>query len=62
MKCKISFILKGNHSAKNFAIREAKILPPYLPGGEKWKFEVKFFKGLEQVGGYVVYATITKDI
>ena len=46
----------------NLGVPETKLLPPYLPGGPKWKFEVRFFKGDKQIGGFDVFATIILNV
>lgn len=37
------------------------LLPPYMPGGEKWKIEVRFFKDNEMLGGYNFFLIIRSE-
>lgn len=49
----------GDNEITNLAVEDyGSMLPPYLPGGEKWKFEVRYSKNDEVIGGMNVYATI----
>ena len=36
----------------NLMISDNGMLPPYLPGGEKWRVSFNFFKNGEVMGGY----------
>jgi hypothetical protein len=36
-------------------------LPPYIPGGEKWKAEVRFYEKEIVLGGYNLFAIIRND-
>ena len=37
------------------------MLPPYVPESEKWKIEVRYFKGDEMLGGFNGYATLRNE-
>lgn len=50
----------GPNRFNNFMM-EDRILPPYIPGGEKWLIEIKIFKGEDLLGGYKYYATIRSE-
>ena len=51
----------GRNEVKNYLFEENGILPPYIPGGEKWKAEVRFFHNDSVLGGYDLYAIIRND-
>ena len=36
-------------------------LPPYIPGNEKWEFQLRFSKGEEVLGGYNAYVIIRDE-
>jgi hypothetical protein len=37
------------------------LLPPYIPGGEKWKAEARFYEKEIELGGYNLFAIIRND-
>lgn len=41
---------------------DGKLLPEYLPGGEKWRGDIRFFREKKNLGGYRAYMTITKTL
>lgn len=47
----------GENEVKNFLVDESLfLLPPYIPGGEKWKIEIRFSRKNEEFfGGYNIY-------
>lgn len=50
---------KGQNEIKNFLVKDVdKMLPPYLPGGEKWQFQIRFIKDGEILGGFNSYGII----
>jgi hypothetical protein len=52
----------GENEVKNFLIEDnGNILPPYIPGSEKWKAELRFLKNGEVLGGYNIYAIIRSE-
>ena len=51
----------GKNEVKNYLIEENGLLPPYIPGGEKWKADIRFLKNDVELGGYNVYAIIRSD-
>ena len=45
----------------NFLISEDGMLPPYIPGGEKWKIHMRFIKDSEILGGYNLYILLRNE-
>lgn len=46
----------GENKVKRFFIRNAEgLLPPYIPGGEKWRIDARFLRKDEEQGGYNFY-------
>ena len=37
------------------------VLPPYIPGSEKWKFEIRLFRENEVLGGYNIFVIIRSE-
>jgi len=54
---------KGKNEVTNFMVADiGNVLPPYVPGGEKWKIEVRFYKTNDELlGGYNVYAILRSE-
>lgn len=53
---------KGPNEAYNYLLQDAgNILPPYLPGGEKWKLELRYFNGSDVLGGYNMFALLRNE-
>lgn len=53
---------KGPNEVKDYLIDNVDaLLPPYIPGSEKWKFEMRFFKNNVDQGGYNLYAIIRNE-
>jgi hypothetical protein len=49
----------GKNEIKNYYVTDyGNLLPPYIPGGEKWRIEVRYIKDGEVVGGYEVYGIL----
>jgi hypothetical protein len=49
----------GPNEIINFMVNDyAEYLPPYMPGSEKWKVEVRFYDGEEMMGGYNFYCLL----
>lgn len=49
----------GSNEVKNFHVEDSELLlPPYIPGGEKWKIEMRFLRKGEILGGYNIFATL----
>ena len=44
---------KGENEITNFLIKDDGLLPPYVPGNERWKVEVRFARE-KILGGYDV--------
>lgn len=51
----------GKNEVKNYLLEDSSLLPAYIPGGEKWKVEVRFLQNDIELGGYDVYAIIRSD-
>lgn len=50
---------KGPNEIKSYLLKGfEKLLPPYMPGGEKWQFQLRFIKDGEIMGGYNFYVLI----
>jgi len=53
---------KGVNDVTNLLVDDiGNMLPPYIPGGEKWKIEVRYFENDVVVGGYNIYATLRSE-
>lgn len=48
---------KGQHDIINFLL-EGSLLPPYIPGNEKWKVELQYLLNGETIGGFNIYALL----
>ena len=53
--------LPGKNEVNNFVAYDKGVFPPYIPGGEKWRIDVRFKKGDEVLGGYNVYILVRND-
>lgn len=52
----------GQNEVKNFHVSDGLfMIPPYLPGSEKWKVELKLTRGEEVLGGYNLYAILRSE-
>lgn len=51
----------GSNEIVNYAINDDSLLPPYLPGSEKWKVEMMLKKNGEDFGGYNIYVTLRTE-
>lgn len=51
----------GKNELNNFMIDENGVLPAYVPGGEKWKVDVRFLKGGKILGGYNAYVLVRSE-
>jgi hypothetical protein len=52
----------GSDEVNNWMMSDlSDMLPPYIPGGEKWKLEVRFLEGEIELGGYNLYALVRND-
>lgn len=53
---------KGSNRVINYQLSNyEKFLPPYLPGGEKWKGEIKFSRDGVVLGGYNIFGTLSSN-
>lgn len=52
----------GPNEINDYVVEDyGKLLPPYIPGSEKWKIEVRFSKENETIGGYNLYGIIRTE-
>ena len=51
----------GESEITNLMVDDDGILPPYIPGGEKWRADVRFLKKTKILGGFNVYALIRNE-
>lgn len=53
---------KGRNEVKGFYIQDLdQNLPPYLPGGEKWQFQIRYLKDEEEIGGYNFFVLVRSE-
>lgn len=52
----------GSSEVKNYLVKDAgSMLPPYIPGGEKWKVAFMFSRNGVELGGYNVYGILRNN-
>ena len=51
----------GKNEINNLMFDDDGLLPPYIPGSEKWKAEIRFLKNEEILGGFNIYAIIRSE-
>lgn len=52
----------GPNEIMDFCIEDyGSMLPPYIPGGEKWKLEVRLLKDGKVLGGYNLYLILRTE-
>lgn len=52
----------GSNEINNYYIEDfGSLLPPYIPGGEKWKLEDRIIKDGEILGGVNIYLTLRTE-
>jgi hypothetical protein len=52
----------GSNEVRNFMVEDdGKLLPPYIPGNEKWKAEIRFLRNGTALGGFNIYASIRSE-
>lgn len=52
----------GSNEVFNYlAIDTESLLPPYIPGGEKWKVEMRFLRNGTDLGGYNIYMILRNE-
>lgn len=52
----------GSNEIKNYQLGDlGSVFPPYIPGGEKWKIEIRFLKDEEALGGWNVLDFLRSD-
>lgn len=50
---------EGDNEVTNFLVEDTgNVLPPYVPGNEKWKVEMRFSRQGKVLGGYNLYAIL----
>lgn len=52
---------EGKNEITNLIFDDEGMLPPYIPGGEKWRVDLRFVNKEEVFGGYNVYAMIRNE-
>lgn len=53
---------KGPNELNNLTFAKIEeLLPPYIPGNEKWKIEMRFHRDDEELGGYNLYVTVRSE-
>ena len=52
---------KLNNTVTDLLINSNGAIPPYIPGGEKWRIDVRFIKNNEILGGYNLYALLRNE-
>lgn len=53
--------MKIPNEVHNFNVEDNGTLPPYIPGGEKWRADVRFIQDGVELGGYNLYAIIRSE-
>ena len=51
----------GKNEVTNLMVDENGMFPPYIPGGEKWRVDVRFLREEIVLGGYNVYALLRNE-
>lgn len=51
----------GQNEITNLMFSENGLLPPYVPGGEKWRIDVRFVKNNEILGGLNMYGLLRNE-
>lgn len=52
----------GSSEVKNYHFNDNRlILPPRIPGREKWRVGCRILKGQEELGGYNIYLTVISN-
>lgn len=52
----------GSNEVINYLVEDTgNFLPPYVPGGEKWKLEVRFLRADEVLGGYNIFGILRNN-
>lgn len=49
------------NEVKNFIVEDHGILPPYIPGGEKWKIEIRMNDNETILGGFNLYLLVRSE-
>lgn len=52
---------KVNNTLTNLIISNEGALPPYVPGGEQWRINVRYIKAEEILGGYNLYMLLRSE-
>lgn len=53
---------KGKNEITNLYLEgQQEYLPPYIPGSEKWKIQLRAYKDDIELGGYNVYAIVRNE-
>lgn len=52
----------GTNEVKNYFVRDVQnLLPPYVPGNERWKVEVRVLRKGEVLGGWNFYGMLRNE-
>jgi hypothetical protein len=53
---------EGKYKLKNFRMEDhGSLIPPYLPGSERWQMQVRHLKDDEAYGGFNIYVTLRTE-
>jgi hypothetical protein len=53
---------KGVYEMKNYHIEDyGGLIPPYVPGGEKWQMQVRYILDSEFIGGFNAFLTLRSE-
>jgi hypothetical protein len=52
----------GSYKLSNFLIQDyGDVLPPYMPGSERWQFQIRYSKEEVEYGGFNAYITLRTE-
>lgn len=52
----------GDNEIHNYMVKDyGSLLPPYIPGGEKWRIELRISKDNVTLGGYNGYGMLRSE-
>jgi hypothetical protein len=52
----------GKYDVKNFRFEDyGSLIPPYMPGSERWQMQLRYFRDGKAYGGYNAYATLRTE-
>ena len=50
-----------NNTLTNLMFSDPGLMPPYIPGGEKWRIDLKYFLNDEFLGGYRIFGLVRNE-